>query len=584
MSYKFESKLGSEFNPEVFETDVFIAGSGPIGCTFVRKILDGIDSAKILMVEVGSQDDPIIGRHHKNSIKYQKDIDTFVHVIQGALQPISVPPASNYMPTLGSGAWVLKPGESFMSSSYNPDQKPEFNLPGSAVTRTVGGMATHWTCSCPLPHEEERKESPLDKAEFDELLKQAGDLLNVHSNEYDCSVRHNLVKNILEEAYDPEHKGGIVGSLPLAVKRTKENEHYVEWSGADTILGEEYSKGNHPRFDLRPEHRLIGFVREHTEHYRLIHEGSGTIQGAYIKDLKNDRYIFVKAKFYIVACGAIGTPQVLWNSGFGEYHPCVDAELPALGRYLTEQSLAFCQIVLKSKYVRDIDAPCSHLISDELKGKCASHHRKYPKDPIHIPFADPEPQVTIPYTHTTPWHTQIHRDAFSYGDVGPRTDPRLVVDLRFFGRQEILPDNYVTFTKEHTDIYGMPQATFNVTRSDLDAKTDQRMMLAMCEAANVLGPFLPGSTPQFMAPGLALHITGTTRLRRVEDRENPSQKDLETSVANQYSQVHNHKNLYVGGNNVIPDSTACNPTRTSIAYALKAAADIVEKLKEIDRA
>ncbi|CAE6433952.1 unnamed protein product [Rhizoctonia solani] len=109
-------------------------------------------------------------------------------------------------------------------------------------------------------------------------------------------------------------------------------------------------------------------------------------------------------------------------------------------------------------------------------------------------------------------------------------------------------------------------------------------MLAMCEAANVLGPFLPGSTPQFMAPGLALHVTGTTRLRRVEDRENPSREDLETSVANQYSQVRKHENLYVGGNNVIPGSTACNPTRTSIAYALKGAGDIVEKLKAENRA
>lgn len=107
------------------------------------------------------------------------------------------------------------------------------------------------------------------------------------------------------------------------------------------------------------------------------------------------------------------------------------------------------------------------------------------------------------------------------------------------------------------------------------------MMLAMCEAANKLGPFLPGSYPQFMEPGLALHITGTTRLGKVDEGqlEHPPQEVLEYSVANQYSQVHGHKNLYVGGNNVIPDSTACNPTRTSVAYALKAARNIVKDLK-----
>ncbi|KAG8690910.1 hypothetical protein FRC11_008209 [Ceratobasidium sp. 423] len=574
-------ELGSEFNPEPLITDVFIAGSGPIGCTFARKILDNTDHVKVLMAEVGSQDNPIRGRHHKNSVKYQKDIDAFVHVIQGALQHVSVPPASSYMATLGAGAWTLDSGESFVSAFYNPEQKPDLNLPGCAVTRTVGGMATHWTCACPIPHVEERQNSPLPQDELLELLNEAGSLLNVNLKEYDGSVRHNLVKEILRRAYDPDNKGGIVENLPLAVKRNPDHEVYVTWSGSDTVLGD-YAEGQHERFNLCPEHRLIGFVREGTKHLRQLYQGSGSIQFAYVKDIKKNKYFAIKAKIYVVACGAVCTPQVLWNSGFGQYDKKMKGELPALGRYLTEQSIAFCQVVLKSKFIRGIEENEEKLISKELQGRCIEHRKKYPEDPIWIPFADPEPQVTMPYTTQTPWHTQIHRDAFSYGDVGPRTDPRLVVDLRFFGRQEAQEANRITFSRNHTDIYGMPQATFNVTRSDRDSETDQRMMLAMSDSANKLGPYLPGSTPQFMAPGLALHITGTTRLGKVEVEEGqPIPKEiLKTSVANQNSQVHGHENLYVGGNNVIPDSTACNPTRTSVAYAIKAAADIVKKLKK----
>lgn len=71
-----------------------------------------------------------------------------VHVIQGALQPVSVPPASTHMPTLGEAAWTPEPGSKLTSSFYNPKQVPELNLPGCAITRTVGGMATHWTCAC----------------------------------------------------------------------------------------------------------------------------------------------------------------------------------------------------------------------------------------------------------------------------------------------------------------------------------------------------------------------------------------------------------------------------------------------------
>lgn len=103
--------------------------------------------------------------------------------------------------------------------------------------------------------------------------------------------------------------------------------------------------------------------------------------------------------------------------------------------------------------------------------KVAEHHRMNPTDPLPIPFTDPEPQVTVPYSSEFPWHVQIHRDAFSYGDVGPKADPRLIVDLRWFGKQDIKEYNRVYFGPADeeaipkgwvpgiTDSYGMPQAT-----------------------------------------------------------------------------------------------------------------------------
>lgn len=76
-----------------------------------------------------------------------------VNVIKGALQPVSVPPADTYMATLASSAWSGPHGSKLLIPGYNPNQVPETNLRSNAVTRTVGGMATHWTCAsraCPL--------------------------------------------------------------------------------------------------------------------------------------------------------------------------------------------------------------------------------------------------------------------------------------------------------------------------------------------------------------------------------------------------------------------------------------------------
>ncbi|QRW08111.1 GMC oxidoreductase [Ceratobasidium sp. AG-Ba] len=530
------------------ETDVFIAGSGPIGATFCRQILEKHPSARVFMAEIGSQDNPVIGAHHKNSIKYQKDIDAFVNVIKGALQHISMPPADTHMDTLGEVGWTPAPGQNLIQSYHNPNQDPRKNLL-SYMTRTVGGMATHWTCACPLPDPQEREQCPIDGPEFDNLLSEAKLLLNVNENEYDESIRHNLVKDVLTKVYGPER----VKNLPLAVKR-RENKEFVTWSGVDTVLGR-WATEQDPRFVLKAETRVTKLILDPVP-------GPRKVVGALCRDLNTHEDFVVLAKHYVVACGAVGTPQVLFNS---KIRP------PLLGKNLTEQSLAFCQIVLKREYIDSIPTRFPELVK--------KHQSKHSEDPMPIPFSDPEPQVTMPYSSALgkQYHVQIHRDAFSYGDVGPRADPRVVVDLRFFGRQEIREENCVTFadpitiqrpdgTTERnmdgtTDGYGMPQATFHVTRSASDAERDHQMMKDMCEAASVLGAYLPGSQPQFMAPGLVLHITGTTR----------AGSSSEDSVVDQNSKLWDLDNVFVGGNNVIPDSTACNPTLTSVAYAIKSA-------------
>lgn len=552
---------GIQADDPVLECDVFIAGSGPIGATYARKILDwGKANGKqprIIMAEIGSKDGNITGGHHKNSVKYQKDIDQFVNVIKGALQPISIPPSGTLLPTMLGTGWKAPqndPNSQLIIQGHNPQQLSSKNLGAAAVTRTVGGMSTHWTCACPIPHDEERTElhKVIPKTTVDRLLSEAGTLLNVHEHEYDGSIRHNLVKDALQNAMDAEFPGRTFHSIPLAVKRRTDNPEYVTWTGMNTVLGEWINT-----FPILTETRVTRIAQ--ADPFPV--EGT-PFQYALLRDLNTDEDKVVFAKAFVVACGSIPTPQILWNSLIRPKN---------LGEYLTEQSMAFCQVVMNQSLIDSVDRADPRVVK---------HKEKHPTDPLPIPFNDPEPQLMIPYSPDYPWHVQVHRDAFSYGDVGPRADPRVVVDLRFFGKGELKRENKIhigppgaradEWEAGITDIYGMPQVTFEVQRTPADDLLDQKMMKDMTTIATYIGSYLPGSNPQFMEPGLALHITGTLRIGN----------DRATSIADQYSRVHGFPNLFVAGNGTLPDATGSNPTRTSAAIALHSVGALIDYIKD----
>ncbi|MFI0221197.1 GMC oxidoreductase [Streptomyces lydicus] len=548
-----------------FKVDVLVVGSGPVGATFARKLID--KGRNVLMIDSGAQLSANYGEHLKNSFLYQKNVDLFASVIRGHLHPLSVATSDAPVVTLDPSSFEYDPAlwPGFVLNNQNPDQKERDNLGASATTYAVGGMATHWTAAVPRFHAElelthDGQPYPLD---LTALYPQAESLLRRATDVFQDSARHLLVKEVL-------HKAGFstVTELPLAVSKRSDRAKSgaVHWSSTDTVLGALANPHHTPpkgRFTLLAEHQCTKL--------NLVPDGTGKqkVSGVEVRNLRNlDETVTITAKVFVVACGAILTPQLLFASGLRP---------EALGHYLTEQPMAFCQTVLKQSIMDkllDWLKPYPDALDRVQKYKTKQEYMQANNipgaDPVFFPKGELEPNLWIAATPGQPWHCQIHRDAFSYGEVPPNIDRRLVVDLRWFGLSRPRKANRVEFSETGKDSFGMPQPTFHFALDKKEREEAGRMMAHMMKVASALGGFMPGSEPQFLTPGLPLHIAGTTRMGRTE-------ADKATSVVDSHSQVWDVSNLFLGGNGLHPYGNAANPTLTSVATALKAV-DQVEKI------
>ncbi|KNZ82114.1 Pyranose 2-oxidase [Termitomyces sp. J132] len=581
----------------VDKLQVFIVGSGPIGALYARQLVDNGHS--VIMTEIGDQDTRVPGAHKKNEIEYQKDIDRFVRVIQGALATVSIPVSSSVIPTLDPSAWrASDPEQKLISNGRNPFQKEYNNLGAQAVTRGVGGMkrdANENVYERPVIYQSVHR----DNAEWELLYNAARSIIGTSTTEYAKSIRHNIVLKTLQDHY----KDRKVQPLPLACHRLRMEEGsaespYVQWHAADNIFGDMFDPAKKKKKNAQDVERGEFVLLTNTRCTKLYpgqpnsSSDSSSIKFAEVKDLLEDllypgssttkiTLTRISHQIFVVAAGAVATPQILANSGFGGTREQLEHKeeqlIPNLGRYITEQPMCFCQVVMKQTLVDDVTN-----FSDKpvwWQKAVEDHKEENPKDPIPIPLQDGEPQVTIPASYERPWHTQIHRDAFSYGEAGPLVDSRIVVDLRFFGRQMGCEDNRIIFENSLKDPYGMPQPTFEYEPTPQFAHECSNMMNDMTDVAQKLGGYLPGSNPQFMTPGLALHLAGTTRLGRGDVEE-----EYRTSVADYNSQVWKFDNLYVGGNGLIRTAFGANPTLTSMCFAIRGAHKIHQDLKTCPKA
>jgi pyranose oxidase len=516
------------------EVDILVIGAGPAGSTYARILAE--NGRKVTMLDMGPQYSKIPGENLKNSFPLQRNMGNFSNFIRGLLHPISIPASGGARSFLDPITY--QPDRPFIRNGINPRQDPRKNLDNACAAYSVGGMLLHWTAAVPRQHPTVERADFLPPDEWNDLYQYAEALLNKHSNVYENSIRNTVVKEALSDYYKdslPAEYG--VQNLPMGAERSTTNPEFVRFTGTDNILKPVLDSENGTNIELLSQHRAR----------RLVRNGSRVVE-VIVNDLQANETISFRPNIVIVTCGTVMSAQLLWAS---EIRPS------ALGRYIIEHPIAFCQVVLSREIVKKMETDPRF---EEAR------KRKHPLDPLPLPMDDPAPNIWIPVSDDRPWHCQITKDAFHYGDLPGNVDDRLIVDLRWFAAIDPRKENRVTFEEDISNEFGMPQPTFEFEFGEDDRKRMHDMMDDMLRASQSLGGFLSGSEPRFMPWGLCLHIQGACRM---------GVRDDGTSVVDTNSKVWGLDNLFIGGNSVIPTRNACNPTLTNVALASRSARAII---------
>ncbi|WP_404429540.1 GMC family oxidoreductase N-terminal domain-containing protein [Microbacterium lacus] len=498
--------------------DVAIVGSGPTGAAYARILSEIAPDAEVAMFEVGPTVSNPPGAHVKNIADADERADAQVR----SEGPDAHDDGDRVGGIVKTAQRRARPGTFLLESGYQVEG--EEGLPAAAMSSNVGGMAAHWTGACPRPNDSERIDFLDATGELDELLAEAERLLGVTANAFDASPHAPLVRGRLAAAADAgreDHER--VQRMPLAVHRREDGR--LVWSGSDVVLGDE-ARAN-ANFHLFDE-SLVTRV--------LVEDGRAT--GVVVTDRRTGENHEVRARYVVVAADALRTPQVLWASGIRP---------PALGRYLNDQA----QIVFAVR-IRDF------VPAEGAEGAAQTGLSEY------------SGVTWVPFTDEMPFHGQVMQlDAspVKLAEDDPAA-PGSIVGLGLFCAKDLQASDRVEFTDGDVDGYGMPAPTVHYTLSARDHEVIERAKAEVVRLGKAIGE--PLDDRPFMMPlGASLHYQGSTRMGLADDGE---------SVCDSDSQVWGVPGLFVAGNGVIPTSTACNPTLTSVALAVRGARKIASDL------
>lgn len=275
---------------------------------------------------------------------------------------------------------------------------------------------------------------------------------------------------------------------------------------------------------------------------RRILVENGSAQGVELQALDSGQISTARAKWVVVAADTLRTPQLLFASGIRP---------PALGRHLNDHAAMVTLVEFAGKDVAPMTSKEAGIWNPNgLFGSAAVNW---------VPPLGEDFPCSMQVA-------EVDRNSLP-SELRAATTGKPVFVVVAFVAKDVRPEDRIEFSDSETDWAGLPKMTIRYGLTLVDQNRITATRSALDKISSIGNPLFP--EPLLLPPGSSLHYQGTYRLGDQDDG---------SSVCDPTCRVWGVKNLFLGGNGLIPTETACNPTLTSVALATIGAEEIARHL------
>lgn len=517
---------------------IVVVGSGPIGATYAREILEAHPTATVTMLELGPQLTEKPGESVKNITDDEQRAKA--RAMSQGPQADEATRAKLGLPYLQEGTLTARQGTHLVDFG-GPGSGHSKSFPMASIATNVGGQGAHWTCAVPRPEFSE-KIAFISESDWEQSISRAEVLLRANKTPFKKSPIGAAIRAALTEEFK-DISTDTVHPYFLPVSAEEKENGTMHWGGTDFVFGPLIEKGNPlaARFTLKP----LTMAR------KILLEGNRAV-GVLMEDAVTGEQKELHADKVVIAADAVRTPQLLWASGIRP---------KALGHYLTEHPVCFSAIALDGEKLAKYASEADYVAEKELA-------KLSPGDPVsgvtRVPFIEPQHPYSAQIMYVT-------KPPFPLPDDSPLKDHKYGFAMAGWGGRKFPRyEDAITFDDNELDYRGFPNINIQYELTEREIKEMEDVKVFMHRAAGALGAFVPGmGMPRLMPPGTSLHYMGTFRI---------GPKNDDTSVCDDTSKVWDYDNLFLGGNGTIPTANCVNPTLTSVAIAVRGAHKLVTEL------